>query len=118
MRHKKHTEHSLQSACIEWFRLQYPKYALNLFAIPNGAKRTAINGKYYVKEGLTKGVADCFLAVASDELHGIFIEFKSERGTQTDAQKEFQFAVMKTDYAYWVVRDIDNFMSAINNYLR
>ena len=113
----KQTEHNLQSACIKWFRLQYPKLALNLFAIPNGAKRSNFAGRWYKKEGLTKGVADCYLAVPSTDLHGAFIEFKAPKGTQTEAQRDFEKAMLLHDYAYWLVNDFDDFVNKINNYI-
>ena len=31
-------EHRLQSACVRWFRHQYPKLSKVLFAIPNAAR--------------------------------------------------------------------------------
>jgi hypothetical protein len=34
----KHDESALQTACVRWFRFSYPKLALLLFSIPNGAK--------------------------------------------------------------------------------
>lgn len=123
----RHTEHDLQSQCIKWFRLQYPRLSLNLFAIPNGAKRDVVSGRWYKKEGLTAGVSDVFLAIPSKDinvydgkitdLHGVFIEFKSAKGKQTEPQIEFENKVRYHDYAYWIVRDFNDFMKKINNYI-
>ena len=32
-----HREHDIQASCVRWMRLQYPREATMLFAIPNGA---------------------------------------------------------------------------------
>ena len=113
----KKTEHSLQSGCIKWFRMQYPKLRLNLFAIPNGAKRDFLTGKFYVREGLTKGVADCFLSVMSGGYGGVWIEFKSKTGKQSPEQKDFELAQLSSGYAYWIIRDFDSFRKAVQVYL-
>jgi len=124
----KTAEHELQRACIKWFRLQYKEYAMNLFAIPNGAKRDARSGKWYKDEGMTAGVSDAILLVPSPEkdkegniigmgTNGVCIEFKTDKGKQTDAQKEFQIAVLNRGYAYWIIRDFDTFRKAIENYM-
>lgn len=47
----KHEESRIQQACIKWFRLQYPKLALNLFAVPNGGARKRIEGAIMKAEG-------------------------------------------------------------------
>ena len=124
---QKQSEHYLQSLCVNWFRLQYPKLAFNLFAIPNGAKRHPVSGRWYKKEGLTAGVSDCFLALPCKTinvydgsicyLHGVFIEFKSKTGTQTDKQRLFEKSVREQDYDYWLVNNFDEFVFRINKYL-
>jgi len=122
---KKQTEHNLQSACIKWFRLQYPSETLH--SIPNGTKMSPVTGKWYNTEGRMAGVADCFLAAPSQEIdlynckqkiiHGAYIEFKSEKGKQTDTQREFEKRVTYKGYKYWVIRDFEDFRNKINKYL-
>ena len=34
----RHDESRIQAACVKWFRLQYPHFAPNLFAVPNGGQ--------------------------------------------------------------------------------
>ena len=114
----KPSEHELQSSCIEWFRKQYPRLLLHLFAIPNARKCDYRTANYLKKEGVTSGVADCFLAVPSDGLHGVFIEFKVGNNKQQQEQKDFEISMLGKDYGYWLIRDFNNFMDAINNYLR
>lgn len=37
--HNPDREHDLQVACVEWFRYQYPRLTMRLFAVPNGGYR-------------------------------------------------------------------------------
>jgi hypothetical protein len=87
--------------------------ALNIFSIPNGAKRSVVAAKYYKSEGLTAGVADIFIAVPNDYNHGFFIEFKSLNGSQTKSQKAFMDAVEKQNYCYNIVRSLEDFINLI-----
>ena len=124
----KTTEHNLQKSCVKWFRMQYPEYALNLQAIPNGAKRDARTGKWYKDEGMTAGAPDLILLYPSFitgsnndiigiDLFGVGIEFKTEKGRQTDAQKQVELAILSAGYGYWIVRDFDDFKNKIENYM-
>jgi len=110
-------EHRTQCACIRWFRLQYPRFATLLFAIPNGGARNAVTGARLKAEGVVAGAADLFLAVPSGGHHGLFIEMKTEKGTQSSAQKEFQAEVTWAGYRYEVVRSFDGFMRTAVEYL-
>ena len=112
-------EHKLQSACVKWFRLQYPKYSNVLFAIPNGAKRNPRSGRWYKEEGMLAGAPDMVLLApdAKNTLHGVGIEFKSTTGVQSEPQKEIQIAMHNQGYAYWLIRNFDTFKNAIENYL-
>ena len=116
--HNKQSEHDLQSNCIEWFRMQYPKLSLNLFAVPNARKCDYKTANYLKKEGVTSGVADCFLAVPSGEFHGVFIEFKVGNNKQSSAQLDFELAMRNINYGYWLVYDFDKFVKSINIYLK
>lgn len=128
----KHTESCLQENCVKWFRLQYPKFALLLFAVPNGGKRThrtvVRNGKVYTyspeatqmkKEGVTAGVADLILLVPSQRYSSLCIEMKTtDKGSkQRDTQKTWQKAAEAAGNKYVVCRTIDDFTAAVNDYL-
>lgn len=110
-------EHKLQCSCVKWFKMQYKKYKLNLFAVPNGAKRDVISANYYTSEGLTAGVADLFLSVPNNEYHGLFIEMKSNNGRQTESQKDFQTVVEAQNYRYELINSFADFMLLIEEYL-
>lgn len=117
---KKHNdeEHRIQVACVEWFRASHPQYRNLLFAIPNGGRRDAVTGRKMKEEGVLAGVADLFLALSSNGKHGLFIEMKTEKGTQQQSQKDFQKEVIKQGYEYVICRSLDDFCRAIKEYLR
>lgn len=84
---KNQSESALQSACINWFRYQYPK--LIMFAIPNGGQRSEIGGAILKREGVLAGVSDLFLMEPRGVFHGMFIEMKTPDNYMTEKQKLF-----------------------------
>lgn len=125
-RHARDEEHRLQTACVSWFRLAYPKWALLLFAVPNGGRRDAVTGARLKAEGVVPGVSDLILLVPAPRIehdeyiglwHGFCIEMKTLKGRQTESQKAWQRKVEAEGYRYEVVRTLDQFMAAINFYM-
>ena len=113
----RHTESRLQVSCVRWFRLQYPKYANNLFAIPNGGKRNSIEASIMKYEGVTAGVPDLFLAVQVNGMPGLFIEMKILTGKLTDAQRNMQQILSMTGYRVATCRSLQEFMDVVTNYM-
>ena len=110
-------ESRIQQACVRWFRLQYPKYAGNLFSVPNGGYRNAVTGAILKAEGALAGVADLFLAVPNRSYAGFFIEMKKPKGRQQESQKRFQKAVEEQGYKYSLCYSLEEFMELVNEYL-
>lgn len=118
-----HPESKLQTECVKWFRLQYPQYYYNLFAIPNGGKRSKVEAAIMQGEGVVSGVADLMLAVPKYEIgngyyHALFIEMKSGKNKQTANQIAFQKAVELQGYKYVVCRTFEQFQTVITEYLK
>lgn len=119
-RHHSMPEGKIQSDCVTYFWNHYPQYRKCYFAIPNENSRAdsnAITGALRKAMGVTKGVADTFLAVQRGAYGGVFIEFKTETGKQSDAQKEWEIIIQSQGYVYKVVRSLDEFKELINWYL-
>lgn len=114
----RHDESRIQTACVKWFRLQYPHLALNCFAVPNGGQRGKFEAKIMKGEGVTAGVADLLLLVPSKGYHGLAIEMKTAEGRQRDTQKAWQKAVEQVGYKYVLCRSIESFIAQVNDYLR
>ena len=107
----------LHKSCVRYFDNQYPKYRLNFIKIDNEGKRSKAAGGIAKACGLRKGAADMILAISKKEYHGCFIEFKSDVGVLRLEQEEFSNAVFKTNYCYVVIRDLDDFIKFIDNWM-
>lgn len=113
----KNEESKLQSACVQWFRLQYPSVSRLLFAIPNGGNRNAATGAILKREGVIPGVADLMLAIPNRGEMGLFIEMKTPTGRQSRSQAQFMLAVSEQGYRYRIVRTLDEFIETIKEYM-
>lgn len=117
------TEHDLQVSCVTWFRNRYRRLADHLFAIPNGAslngdkRQRAIQWRKLEAEGALPGVADLFLAVPSGSLAGLWIEMKTEKGTQSKVQKQFEMNMIRAGFGYAMPRNCAEFERVVSRHL-
>jgi len=115
-------EDRLQSECVAWFRLQYPKVVI--YANANGGKRNAITGALLKRTGVLAGVADLTVMKAGGDLseaqmyHGLHIEMKAGKNKQTESQIWFQREAEKAGYLYVVCRSFDEFKAVCEKYIR
>lgn len=109
-RKPRHLEESIQVACVNWFRLQYPK--LIIFAVPNGGSRNLYEAKNMKKSGTLKGVAD--LIVVGNGGKVLFVEMKAGRSEQEDNQILFQKNVERLGHKYVICRSIEGFKKEID----
>lgn len=119
-RHHSMPEGKLQADCVTYFWNHYPQYHKCYFAIPNENSRTdssAITGAIRKAMGVTKGVADTFMAVQRGGYGGLFIEYKTEVGKQSPEQKQWEIIIQSQGYLYRVIRSLDEFKELINWYL-
>lgn len=110
-------EDRLQSACITWFRLQYPHLRMLLFAVPNGGSRNKIEAAKLKATGVTPGVADLIFLLPRQGFNNLLIEMKTPTGTQSPDQKDWQKVAESAGSKYVVCRTVDDFMQTINQYL-
>ena len=114
----KNNEHLAQTLLIKWFRLQYPLMAKCLWAIPNGGVRhigTAIKLK---QEGVTAGVADLFLMIPANGLHGLFLEIKADKsGRLQQNQIDFLNLAESMGYGAEVAYGFEEAQKIIQKYL-
>ena len=116
-KHPDDEEHRIQAACVNWFRLQYPTHATALFAVPNGGRRDRVSGAKLKAEGVLPGVSDLILLLPRGRHHGLLIEMKTERGKQSQAQRDWQRDMVHRGYKYMVIRSIDEFIDRVTDYL-
>ena len=69
-------------------------------------------------EGVLAGVADLFLMFPVKQFHGLFIEMKTDKGRQSENQKEFQTLAENNGYKYVVCRSFEDFKNEILTYLK
>lgn len=110
-------EHRIQSACVRWYRLQYPHMKHNLFAVPNGSKRDVVIGAKLKEEGVLAGVADLILLKSNRFYGALLIELKTPEGRQSDTQKEWQQKITNDGYKYVIVRSLEDFQREVKLYL-
>jgi hypothetical protein len=63
------------------------------------------------------GVSDLILLVARHGYHGLLIEMKTPKGSQSQLQRQWQKLVEKQGYRYVVIRSIEDFVKVGNEYL-
>lgn len=114
----RHPESILQTQCVNWFRWQYPGYALDLWAIPNGGKRSKVEAAIMQGEGVTPGVPDLFLAVPTFETAGLFIEMKYGSNTPSEKQKAMHERLKSRGYHVAVCWSLDEFITVIQAYFK
>lgn len=114
---RQHPESELQKACVKWFDMQYAKYSDDLFAIPNGGKRSKIEAAIMTGEGVRKGMPDLMLALPIGGFHGLFIEMKWGRNGNSTHQTAKQERLKSRGYAVSVCWTVDEFIKVVNAYL-
>ena len=113
-------EGRIQSSCVAWFWNTYPQYRELYFCVPNENARedsNASTGAIRRSMGVVKGVSDTILFLARGKYHALCVEFKTDIGRQSDAQRLWQSKVEAQGYRYEVVRSLEEFKKLINEYL-
>lgn len=113
-------ESKIQASCVAWMHNTYPEYRGLYFAVQNENSRADSNastGAIRRAVGVTKGVSDTILLIARGKWNGLCVEFKTDIGRQSDAQRLWQSKVEAQGYRYEVVRSLEEFKKLINEYL-
>ena len=113
-------EAQLQKECLRWFRLQYPKLAPLLFAVPNGGSRNEKEAAELKRQGVVAGVADLILLKPSKDrqFSALCVEMKSRTGKQSATQISWEKHAKAHGNRYEVVRSIEEFIRIINEHLK
>ena len=112
-RKPRHIESSIQTACVSWFRLQYPNYLC--FSIPNGGSRNRIEAAHLKREGAMAGVSDLIVITPNAVL---FVEMKTAKGKQSEYQKEFEKRVTALGFEYKVCRSLQDFILTVEHFIK
>lgn len=123
----KRSEHGEQVVVIQWAeRLQGRYKSLeNLYAIPNGAKKSKHMAVWFQQEGLRSGVPDLCLAWPLphkdfSQLYvycGLYIEMKVKPNTVSDAQQAWGKRLIRAGYMWMVCWNAQEAVTAIGKWL-
>lgn len=111
MKNLKISEHDVQKAFIQWFKLQYKD--IRIFAIPNGGKRHISVAKKLKAEGVVSGVPDLFIPGWY-----LWIEVKTIDGKLSKNQKEWLAYLESIGYNTMVVYGIDDAMRQVAQFAK
>lgn len=105
------SEDQLQQSIVIHFKNEYQRHGKGfIFSVPNGGSRNPIEAKKLKATGATAGVSDLIVMLPGKIL---FIELKTEKGIQSDAQKEFEQRITALGYEYKIIRTIEEFKKII-----
>lgn len=113
-------EGKIQASCYQYFWNTYPQYRGLYFAVPNENNRgdsNAITGAIRRSMGVYHGVADTLMLVPQNGFHGLCIEYKDEKGRQSEHQVAWQKLVEAQGYRYEICRSLEQFKIIIEEYL-
>lgn len=103
------SESRLQSDCFTWFHNSFPSQRQMLFHVQNKA-RNAIEGNKFKAMGVVKGISDLILILPG---RVVFIELKTDTGTQSADQKLFEMKVKARGFEYLIMRSLEEFQGYI-----
>lgn len=111
-------EAKIQASCVAYLWNNYPETRGLYIHIPNEGNRSSkLDGSMRKALGLVAGAPDTFLFLPRGGKHGLAIEFKTDTGSQSEAQKEFQKRLERNNYEYRICRSLDQFKEIISEYL-
>ena len=109
----RHIEEDIQSSCVQWFRLTYPRYVI--FACPNGGSRNRLEAINMKRSGVLAGVSDLIIIA---ERAILFVEMKTKTGRQEESQKVFQSNVERLGFEYKICRSLADFQLSVESWLK
>ena len=110
------SESKIQAKCYQWYNNNFCLKHHNprgiMFSIPNElAGSNSIAMMQAIAIGLTSGVSDTIVILPKSKI--LFIEFKDEKGRQSDKQKVFETRILNLGYEYHLIRDVETFKALI-----
>jgi hypothetical protein len=109
-------ESEIQKAFFQWLSY-YPYIRALTTHIPNGGSRHKLEAVNLKKQGVTAGWPDIFIAIASNDYHGLWIELKSKGSGLSPAQKYIKTLLSQENYDYYVCDTLQAAMEAVKTYL-
>ena len=104
-------EDRIQQECYNYFWNNYPKLRKLLFAVPNGGHRNAIEAVKFKATGVVPGVSDMILLYNNTPY---CFELKTETGTQSKTQKEWELIIEEQEIYYKLIRSKEQFANELS----
>lgn len=112
-------ESKIQTEFFEKVKLFFPNIPDKLlFAVPNGGSRNIIEAANLKKQGVKSGVSDVICLLPNWFYNYLCIEFKTEKGKQSDDQIEFQKQVLSHGGYYAVARSAMEAIEIMKEYFK
>lgn len=121
-----HPEEDLQKACCQWYDLQWGERRINgvkigrlLHHSPNGGKRSKKEAARFKAMGTRAGFPDFWLGIPVNGCPYLCVELKTlNKGSgQSENQRDYERLVTAMGARYVVVRTLQEFINAVNDYL-
>lgn len=118
----KMSESRMQESCVTWFRYNYPKLKLCLFAVPNSLfihgvskQKLAYAGAKQKREGLIAGIPDLIL-MHDGRAYGI--EMKLPYNKLQDVQKKVHESWYNEGIEVFVIRSFEEFKQLVGSIIK
>lgn len=113
MEKREKSEIKAQSDCLTKLWNQRPELRGRIFAVNNNSENE-IKGAINRAMGVLSGVSDTIFIGSNGRT--IYIEWKTENGSQSKAQKEWQRLIESFGHIYYIVRSECEFLRVISIY--
>jgi hypothetical protein len=80
-----------------------------IFAVPNGGSRNLLEAKKLKATGVLAGVSDLICIAPDKKIY--FLELKTEKGVQSDSQKDFEKRVTDLGYCYVLIKNWQDYLN-------
>lgn len=101
-------EQTLQRACVQWFRMQYPKGIIH--HSPNGGKRSKVEASIFKGLGVLAGFPD-LICIYRGRI--VFVELKADNGTLSHNQEDVIERIVDNEFPVYVCFSLDLFIRII-----
>ena len=109
-------EHNIQIQVVNYLRKFHPNVLFSGgFA---GEKITLLRAIRKKRMGYQAGTPDVIIFEPRGNYHGLFIEFKSKKGTLTNEQKIFKEMAEQRGYKFIIIKDVQKGIDEIEKYLK
>jgi hypothetical protein len=96
-----HPESDMQRQFVAFVRQAYPSLLMTIAPINKTGIKEAVRNRAM---GYMRGTPDVMIFCARGKWHGLMIEFKAEKGKQSEDQMRWEVALTMEGYRYEVCR--------------